>query len=98
MSIPEDEIPVWELRRGSEVVATLEVTDQDFPWNFGRILPGAAFETLRHFFCVQPDRETARVVREQLRQQQIVLSPHHGAPVREFTLIVEGEQARFQFV
>ena len=98
MSISEDEISIWELRRGPEVLAKLEVTDQDFPWNFGRIVPSAAFETLRHFFCVQPDPESAKVVREQLRQQEVILSPHHGVPVREFTLIVDGEEARFQFV
>jgi hypothetical protein len=98
MSISDDEISTWELRRGSDVLAKLEVTEQDFPWNFGRIFPSTAFEALRHLFRVQPDPESVKAVREQLRQQQVVLSPLKGVPVREFTLIVEGELARFQFV
>jgi hypothetical protein len=98
MNQEAEEPSIWELRRGSEILATVEVCDQDFPWNYGRISPGVEFDTVRHYFCVQPDRDTARTVREQLRQQQIVLTPRDGAPVREFTLIVEGDEARFQFI
>ncbi len=98
MSVPNEEITVWELRRSSEVIAKLEVTDQDFPWNFGHITTSDSFETIRHYFQVQRDPETAKSIREQLRRQQVTLSPQQGLPVREFTLIVDGERARFQFV
>lgn len=98
MSEEADEIEIWELRCGSEVLATVEVSDQDFPWKYGRLAPRAVFDTVRHYFSVQPDRETAKIVREKLRQLRIVLASQNGAPVREFTLIVEGKEARFQFL
>ena len=90
-----DEIEIWELRRGSDLLATVEVIDQDFPWKYGRLSPSTEFNNVRHHFAVQGDRET---VRKFLREQHVTLAPHGGTPVREFTLFVEGEDARFRFL
>ena len=94
------DIEIWELRRGAEVLARLELTgERGFPWIFAHIFPTAAFEPLRELFREQPDAEGSKVVREQLREWQIVLCqpPPHPKP-RDFTLIVDGDQARFKCV
>ncbi len=95
---PESEEPmVWVLRQGAQLLATIEVLDQDFPWNYGRVYPTASFEPFRHCFVPQPSPEVAKVTRDHLRDQGITLAPRGGAPVRVFGLIVDGEDARFQF-
>jgi len=97
MNAEAEEIAVWELRKGTQLLATIRVFDQDFPWHYGDICPTEAFASFRHYFGPQPNPEMAKAVREELRQQQITLAPQAAAPVREFGLIVDGEEARFQF-
>lgn len=96
------EIQTLGLRRGRELLANLELIDQDFhknnPWIFANIFPSAAFEAVRELFRDPVDDESSRVQRERLTEEQIVLwlPEPFNKPVREFTLIVEGERARFK--
>ena len=96
----QPQIEVLELRRGREVLAKLQLTAQDmhknYPWIFATVFPTAAFETLRELFREQPDDESGAKVRELLKEQQIEMCvPGHR--VLEFTLVVDGELARFKF-
>ncbi len=98
----QPQIEILELRRGREALAKLELIGQDmhknYPWIFANIFPSAAFEAFRELFREQADDESREKVRELLKQQQIVLwLPDFKKPVREFTLIVDGERAQFKF-
>jgi hypothetical protein len=97
MDTEAEKIASWELRQGPQLLATIRVFDQDFPWNYGHICPTAAFEPYRHYFRSQPNPAAAQALRDELRQRQITLVPHEGTAVREFGLIVDGRDARFQF-
>lgn len=93
---------ILELRRGSETLAKLELIDQDLhknsPWVFANIFPCAAFGAVSELFRAPHDNESGGIQRGQLLEQQIVLwLPDFKEPVREFTLIVDGERARFKF-
>ena len=93
-----EENPQWELRLAAEIIATIEVVEQDFPRNCGRVTTGDRFEELRDYFRVFSGREESLLVREELKARQISLSPQGGHAGREFTLIVEADRARFQFI
>lgn len=96
---PDDDSPsVWELRSTAGVLATITVTDSDFPWMAGSIETTPAFEPLRNLFIVHPNRESSREARAELEKLGVVLLPAGGFPVREFTLQVEGSQGSFCFV
>jgi hypothetical protein len=97
MDAEAEEIAIWELRQGPQILATIRVVDQDFPWNYGHICPTAAFESFRNYFRSQPNAAAAKAVREELHRRQITLVPCEGTAVREFCLIVDGRDARFQF-
>ncbi len=93
---------IFELRRGREVLARLELISQDmhknYPWIFANVFPSTAFEAIRDLFRKQPDDEAATKVREFLKLEQIVLwLPDFKKPVRQFTLIVDGARAQFKF-
>jgi hypothetical protein len=97
----QPQIELFELRRGREVLARLELIGQDmhknYPWIFANIFPSPAFEAIRDLFRQQPDEALVKV-RELLKQEQIVLwLPDFKRPVREFTLVVDGVRARFKF-
>ena len=96
------QIEVYELRRGREILARLELIGQDmhknYPWTFANIFASTAFDAVRDLFREQPDDESTAKVCEMIEQQQIVLwLPDFKKPVRKFTLIVDGDQARFKF-
>jgi hypothetical protein len=96
---PDEVSPmVWELRRGKELLATITVTDQDFPWSSGLFTAAESFEPFRHFFVVHADRASAETARAELQRQGVVLLPSGGRPVREFVLQVHGPEAGFKFV
>ena len=99
---PGHELEIWELRRGREVLAKLELIHQDFhtnfPWMYANIFPTAAFEAVKDLFCELPDDEDGRIQRQGVIERQIVLclAEPDLRPVREFTMVVDGERARFK--
>jgi hypothetical protein len=94
----EENPPIWELRCGPTLLATITVTDRDFPWMSGALTANESFEPFRRFFVVHQDRASSAGAREELRRQGVVLSPSGGAAVREFILQVNGREAGFKFV
>ncbi len=93
---------ILELRWGAETLAKLEIIDQDLhrnsPWVLANVFPSAAFQEVRELFRAPHANESSRILHDQLIEQQIALwLPDFRKPVRKFTLVVDGEQARFKF-
>jgi hypothetical protein len=96
------QIEILELRPGSDLLARLELIDQDMPknrpWMFANIFPSTLFEMVRDLFREEPDDEDRAKLHEFLKQQRIGLwLPDFSKPVRQFTLIVDRGRARFKF-
>ncbi|MYR39461.1 hypothetical protein [Streptomyces sp. DvalAA-19] len=101
---------IWRLRRGTDLVGEIAVDDADFPWLYGRFIPGPAFEpAVRQLF----DREL--VLMERLEEDEsdesaeawervygevnrtFALVGPAGAAVAEFLLHIQGDRAWFRW-
>ena len=90
------QIEIFELHRGPEVLARLQIAGHDKDWWFANIYPTPLFETIRPLFREPADDEDSKMLREQLREQNITMHvlDHH---VLEFTMIVDGTRACLKF-
>ncbi|MFC9030830.1 hypothetical protein [Streptomyces arboris] len=101
---------IWRLRRGTELVGEIAVDDLDFPWLYGRFIPGPAYDAgIRELF----DRELALMERLDEGESDesaeawegvcrevnrtLVLTGPEGKGVAEFLLHIQGDRAWFRW-
>ena len=91
----------WTLRSGDRLLGTIEVTDTDFPWTYGRWAPAPAFEPFEDLFArdlradSEPDGDDWIEAYYEIRRTTQLYYPD-GAAVPEFWLHVDGEFAWFR--
>ena len=93
---------VWALHDRLDTVATITITDSDFPWLSGRFDPKPGFDKYRSLFDAElaategEDWDEAdrlyHAIREELR-----LTYPEGGNVPEFLLHVHGDKAWFRW-
>lgn len=98
MKNDEDEISVWELRRGDTVLARIEERDRDFPWVYCRFQASPDFEPFRHYFVRSDGQWRGRTeeLHKAIAADGIYLITTDGYRVPAFTLSLDGE-ARLTF-
>jgi hypothetical protein len=93
---------IWTPRCGEDTVATITITDSDFPWLAGRLNAKSGFEKYRALF----DDELAALEREDWDEadrrynairEQLELTYPDGSPVPEFLLHIKGNEAWFRW-
>jgi hypothetical protein len=101
-SMAEPTSEVWTLRDREDTVATITITDSDFPWLSGRLDAKSGFEKYRNLF----DAELAAMEREDWEEadrryyairEQLQLMYPEGGRVPEFLLHVRGDEAWFRW-
>jgi hypothetical protein len=98
----------WELREGEQLIGTITITDQDFPWLSGSFAPEPGFARWEPVFVAEEallkevsveDSEEGWERWERLydpiRKTLTLVSP--SGPVAEFLLHIEGDAAWFRW-
>ncbi|MGW6131060.1 hypothetical protein ACWFNE_13625 [Cellulomonas sp. NPDC055163] len=97
--VPHDE--VWQLHHGDRVVASLHVTEADFPWLRARVEPAAGFDDLAPLLAEEArladalDDEVSaawEAAHDRLRAATRLTRPD-GRDVPEYLLHVDGSEA-----
>ena len=92
---------VWRLHYGDEVLAELEVTEQDQPWLHARVVPHEGFSAVASLFREElrllnelADEETPewRDAYRRIRAETRLTSPN-GSDVAEYMLHIDGDEA-----
>jgi hypothetical protein len=94
-----DAEPLWQVRRGEEVVAELVVTGGDFPWLNALLRPAPGFEQVRPLFqeelraLERIDHPGAWETAYENIRGAVTLDYPDGRPVPEFPLHIDGQDA-----
>ena len=94
----------WTVRRGGQLLGTIEVNDSDFPWLYGRWSPTAAFEAVAPLFASElalcdpedVDEGWDEAYRAIWRAGVRLHYPDSGE-VPEFLLHIDGDEAWFRW-
>jgi hypothetical protein len=94
-----DEAP-WRLYRGDQLIATLTVTDADFPWLNATVETLEGFEEVRHLFAHElqlldhlDDHVDAWDNAYDAIRSTVTLKYPDGKDIPEFLLHIDGDQA-----
>ncbi|MFF7456311.1 hypothetical protein [Kitasatospora sp. NPDC008115] len=92
---------VWRLVRQDEPVGEVVVDSADFPWLYGRFVPGPGFAAVEPWFTeaaalVEADEwERFEECYDRIASTLTLVGPK--GPAAEFLLHIEGDQARFRW-
>ncbi|WP_327673888.1 hypothetical protein [Kitasatospora sp. NBC_00458] len=92
---------VWRLVRQDDSVGEIVVEEADFPWLYGRFIPGTAFPDVEPLFTRSLALSEAEAweafddVHEEITKAVSLISP--SGPVAEFLLHIQGDTAWFRW-
>ena len=99
MENESEDLSIWELSRGDEVMAILEEYDLDFPWVWCRFNPSESFEPFRNYFVRDDGKWRGRIeeLHREIAREGIYLVTTEGHRATAFTLSLVGQEARLTF-
>ena len=89
----DEEVGFWELKRGTETLAMLELISMDEGWRYCFFFPEPGFEPYRHLFSRGREREFHQL----MAREGIWLESADHQRIPAFTLELEGTGAKLNF-
>lgn len=93
----------WQLRRRDQLIGTLVFEGIDMFWTDCRFEPAPAWDGLRPLFAAsrdawrRGDQEAGLAADEAIHVEGLILVPTDGAPITDFLIRIEGNEARFRY-